>query len=609
MSPTETRPPMPVRIGDVEILFRNSTPIEKSSYPGFNQRTYVLPKGSVQREGAMPLGCDILVEQDVPVKLRDGVTIYTDVYRPVDGSNLPALISWSPYGKRGGFLSSDCFQHPTRLDIPVSWEDGLNKFEAVNPGYWCAHGYAVLAPDPRGVFMSEGDIYAYGDQESQDEYDVIEWAGVQPWSNGKVGLAGNSWLATSQWGAAALRPPHLAAIAPWEGASDRYREHSCRGGIPELIFGERIFNVLYGKNRTEDVPAMTRKFPLFNAYWESKVAKVEDIDVPAYVVASWTNLLHTNGTMRGWRGMVSKQKWLRVHNTHEWTDFYNPEHVEDLRRFFDHFLKQVDNGWEATPRVRLTVLDPGNRDTLNRAEQDFPLKRQQLVPYYLHPTPEGGSLSLEQSVEQAECSYDSADPKGTTFRITFDCDTEITGYIKLKLWVEARGNDDMDLFAFVRKIDREGRYQETQPVTGATHVGPNGRLRASLRMIDPDRSTPSEPYFPFNQEKKLQPGEIVPIEMGFWPSSMRWRAGETLELVVTGTDMLVRPEFPQLPPVATLNKGEHVVFAGGRFDSHLLLPLIPSARSLGTHQIANDSDPSVAPWPTIYSPFFFALPY
>lgn len=576
MSSTEMYPTMPVRIDDVEILFRNSRPIEQSSYPGFDQRTYVLPKGSVQREGAMPLGCDILVEQDVPVKLRDGVTILTDVYRPVDGSNLPALISWSPYGKRGGFLSSDCFQHPTRLDIPVSWEDGLNKFEAVNPGYWCAHGYAVIAPDSRGVFMSEGDIYAYGNQESQDEYDVIEWAGVQPWSNGKVGLAGNSWLATSQWGVAALRPPHLAAIAPWEGASDRYRDHSCRGGIPELIFGERIFNVLYGKNRTEDVPAMTRKYPLFNAYWESKVAKVEDIDVPAYVVASWTNIVHTNGTMRGWRGMASKQKWLRVHNTHEWTDFYNPENVEDLRRFFDHFLTEVENGWEATPRVRLTVLDPGNKDTLNRAEQDFPLKRQQLVPYYLHATPKSGSLSLERDVEETECRYDSADPEGTTFRITFDRDTEFTGYIKLKLWVEARGNDDMDLFAFVRKIDQEGRYQETQPVTGGTHVGPNGRLRVSLRTVDPDRSTPSEPYMPFDHAEKLKPGEIVPIEIGFWPYSMRWRAGESLELVITGIDMLVRPEFPQLPPIATLNKGEHIVFVGGRFDSHLLLPLIPN---------------------------------
>ncbi len=576
MSTTEVQPSEILRIGDIEVLFRKSTPIEQSKYPGFNPRSYVLPKGSVQREGAMPLGCDILVEQDAPVKLRDGVTIYTDIYRPVDGKNCPSIVSWSPYGKRGGILNTDCFGHPTRMDVALSWEDGLNKFESANPGYWCAHGYVIVAPDPRGVFMSDGDIYAYGIQEPIDEYDMIEWAGVQPWSNGKVGLSGNSWLATSQWGVAALRPPHLAAIAPWEGASDRYRDHSCRGGIPELIFGEGIFKALNGRNRTEDVPAMVRNYPLFNAYWESKVSKVEDIEVPAYVAASWTNILHTHGTLRGWRGMASKQKWLRVHNTHEWTDFYNPDNVEDLCRFFDHFLKGVDNGWEATPKVRLTVLDPGNTDTLYRAEQDFPLSRQQFVPYYLGSTEQGGTLGLEQVSEHAECSYDSADPKGTTFRIAFDRDTEISGYIKLKLWVQARGNDDMDVFAFIRKIDQQGRYQETRPVTGCTHVGPNGRLRVSLRATDPALSTPSEPFRPFDRAEKLKPGEIVPMEIGFWPYSMRWRAGETLELVVTGIDMLVRPEFPQIPPIATLNKGRHIVHVGGRFDSHLLLPMIPN---------------------------------
>lgn len=579
MSTTEAKPAAPVRIDDIEVLFRNSTPIEKSTYPGLNKRKYIVPKGSVHREGGMPLACDILVEQDVPVKLRDGVTIYTDVYRPVDRGNCPAIVSWSPYGKRGGILNLDRFEHPTRMDVPCSLEDGLNKFEGGNPSYWCAHGYAVVAPDSRGVFMSGGDIYAYGPQEAEDEYDVIEWAGVQPWSNGMVGLSGNSWLATSQWGVAPLRPPHLAAIAPWEGASDRYRDHSCRGGIPELVFGEGIFKTLCGENRTEDVPAMLRQYPLINAYWESKIPKVEDIDVPAYVVASWTNILHTHGTMRGWRGIASQQKWLRIHNTHEWNDFYNPENVEDLRRFFDHFLRGVDNGWQATPRVRLTVLDPGNTDTLYRAEQDFPLSRQKFVPYYLEAGKNGGSLSLNQASTQAKSAYDSADPKGMTFRVTFDHDTEITGYIKLKLWVEARDNDDMDVFAFVRKIDKEGCYRETQPVTDRTHVGPNGRLRVSLRATDPSRSTSSEPYMTFDRVQKLVPGEIVPIEIGFWPYSMRWRAGETLELVITGIDMLVRPEFSKIPLIATLNKGQHVVHMGGHFDSHLLLPLIPESPS------------------------------
>ena len=134
-------------------------------------------------------------------------------------------------------------------------------------------------------------------------------------------------------------------------------------------------------------------------------------------------------------------------------------------------------------------------------------------------------MSLERAKAEWACSYDGADAKGVTFRITFDRNTEITGYIKLKLWVEAQGNDDLDLFAFVKKIDRNGRERQAQVVTDRTHVGPNGRLRVSLRATDPSRSTPNEPYMTFNHQEKLQPGEIVPVEIGFWPHSMRWRAG------------------------------------------------------------------------------------
>jgi predicted acyl esterase len=567
------------KIGDIEMIFRKAAPldpVEESRYPGFDQRSYTLPKGYVHREGNIPLSCDILVEQDVAVKLRDGVTIYIDIYRPLDQASCPAIIGWSPYGKRGGFLSMDIFGHPTRMDVPVHWEDGLNKFEGPNPSYWVAHGYAIIAPDPRGVCMSEGDIHAWGIQEPMDEYDLIEWVGTRPWSNGKVGLSGNSMLAMSQWFVGALRPPHLTAIAPWEGSSDIYHENACRGGIPEFLFSEGIFSHLYGNGNIEDIPAMSRAYTLFNSYWESKVAKLEKINIPAYVVASWTNLLHTAGTFRGWRQMASKDKWLRVHNTHEWNDYYNPENVEDLRRFFDHFLKGTDNGWEKTPRVRLAVLDPGNEDTLNRAEQDFPLSRQQYVTYYLMSGPQGGLLSPNPVEAEGEQAYDSADAEGTTFRISFDRDTEITGYIKLKLWVEARGNDDMDIFAFIRKIDQSGKQQQTQVVTDRGHVGPNGRLRVSVRAVDPSQSTPSEPCLRFDREEKLKPGEIVSVEIGFWPYSMRWRAGEILELVITGTDLLVRPEFPQIPPIPTINRGGHIMHTGGRYDAHLLLPVIPA---------------------------------
>lgn len=561
----------------VEVLFRKAAPIEESAYPGLNERSYVLKKGSVHLEGGMPLQSDVLVEQDVPVTLRDGVTIRVDLYRPVEEGEYPAIIGWSPYGKRGGFLTSDVFGHPTRMDVDLAWEDGLNKFEAATPAYWVAHGYVIVAPDSRGVFGSEGDIHAWGRQEPEDEYDLIEWAGVQPWSNGKIGLSGNSMLAMSQWFVAPKRPPHLAAIAPWEGASDIYRDTACRGGIPEFLFAEGIFSHLYGKGLLEDIPAMSRTHTQLDAYWQSKVAPVEAIDIPAYVVASWTNLLHTGGTFRGWSSIASKEKWLRVHNTHEWTDYFNPVNVEDLRRFFDRYLKGIDNGWEATPRVRLTVLDPGNRDVVNRAETAFPLERQQVKALYLGLKDGKPVLLPEPQAEAASLSYDATDKEGLAFAISFDELTELTGYFNLKLWVEAEGNDDMDIFAFVRKRDRDGKVQELPVVTDRTHVGPNGRLRVSLRATDPDRSTELQPFMPFDTEAKLQPGEIVPVEIGFWPYGIRWQPGETLELVITGIDLLVRPEFPKIPPIPTLNKGRHIIHFGGTYGSKLLVPFIPGA--------------------------------
>ena len=560
-----------VRDKGVEIIYMPSTPISESHYPGLNPHSYILKKGTVHRKGGMPLGSDILVEQDVPIRLRDGVTIRADIYRPVDQDNVPAIMGWSSYGKRASWLTTDVFGHPTRMDVPVAWEDGLNKFEGPNPAYWVAHGYAIVAPDSRGVFMSEGDIPAWGPQDAADEYDVIEWIAEQSWSNGKVGLSGTSMLTMTQWFVGALRPPHLAAIAPCEGASDLYRDNLCRGGMPEIKFASKIFSNVYGNNRTEDLVAMITKIPLYNAYWKSKAADLEKIDVPAYITASWTNLVHTGGTFRAWESISSPDKWLRVHNTHEWNDYYNPDNVEELCRFFDHYLKGIDNGWEATPRVRLAVLDPGNRDTLNRAENEFPLARQKLVRYYLD---NGAQFADALPQSESERSYDSGRKEDITFRMTFDRETEITGYIKLKLWVEARGNDDMDVFAFVRKLDRNGIVQESRVVTGATYVGPNGRLRVSRRAIDPERSTETRPYHTFDREEKLAAGDIVPVEIGFWPYSQRWQDGETLELVIGGQNLLVRPEFPQMPPEDTINKGEHVIHFGGKFDSHLLVPVI-----------------------------------
>lgn len=157
----------------------------------------------------------------------------------------------------------------------------------------------VLTPDIRGVFKSGGDYLFWGKQSARDGYDFVEWAAEQEWSNGRFAFTGNSQLSILQWFIAAERPPHLTAIAPWEALIDMYRNDVCIGGIPDTAFNESIISETYGQGRIEDVPAMLERYPLFNEYWAEKIAAVENIGVPAYVVGSWTNPVHSKGHAPG----------------------------------------------------------------------------------------------------------------------------------------------------------------------------------------------------------------------------------------------------------------------------------------------------------------------
>lgn len=132
-------------------------------------------------------------------------------------------------------------------------------------------------------------------------------------------MAGNSYLSQTQWFVGAEKPPHLTCLAPWEGWSDLYNDNAMRGGIPNPAFQQAILTICGpGLGKTEDLLAMSRKYPLWNDYWEDRKARCDKIDVPMYVVSSWTNALHTKGTLRGFTESASKDKWLRVHNSHEW---------------------------------------------------------------------------------------------------------------------------------------------------------------------------------------------------------------------------------------------------------------------------------------------------
>ena len=594
---------------EMKVPLRKALPVDapRVRYPGFNPDTLILKAGSVRREGAMPLPCDILLERDVPIRLRDGVTIYADVFRPVGDEACPALLAWSPYGKEiGGQMLDDV---PMRSGVPLSATSGLEKFEGPDPAYWVAHGYAIVNPDKRGAYMSEGNLLYWGHEDALDGCDVIDWIASQKWSNGKVGMTGNSWLTVSQWFIAAERPEHLAAIAPWEGFCDHYRESGTRGGIPAPEFPEMIAETFASAHgMLEDQPRMIVERPFMCDYWEDKAARVENIEIPAYVVASYTNSVHTHGSFAGFRRMASKEKWLRVHNTSEWFDYYTPENVEDLRRFFDHYLKDIDNGWEQTPRVRLSVLNPGGTDIVGRAEEDFPLARTQYHKLYLSAADSALLTSLPADQAVSEYQSDSARHE-VTYRYRMERPTEITGYMKLHLWVSAPDHDDMDLAVRVEKLSRDG-----QPLPDRTGnlIAATGLMRVSMRQLDEARSTEAEPYYTFTTEQKLKPGEIVPVEIEIWPMGLYFDEGEILQLTVgayqpanaaipfgSASISVPRDGFTYMPgqPVemmtvggnatqcadpaevvvspATHNAGRHRIYTGGEYDSYLYVPVIP----------------------------------
>jgi uncharacterized protein len=566
----------------IEILYAAQRPLTDpgSGYPGLQPGETILPKGYVYEPGRRPFSTDTICDRDVAIKLRDGTIIYADVYRPVGTEKVPAIVSYGPAGKRAtqqnmldGMGGRDGV--PVRLGVPLDGTSGLQAWESPDPAAWVPDGYAVVNVDVRGAYMSQGNLQLFGTQNAEDGYDVIEFLASQPWCNGKVGMNGNSWYAIVQWSVAATQPPHLAAIAPWEGEFDIYRDEYLRDGIPMQSMGEGAAQRAYGPGLIEDYQAMIKKYPLMNAYWESKIPILENITVPAYVVGGYNSQIHTRGTYEAFNRISSKEKWLRIHNSNEWVDLYTEANRADLRRFFDYYLKGIKNDWPSTPRVRLTLFDPGRTDIVNRPENEYPPARLQLTKLYLDAAT--GKLSGKAVAAESKASYKTDGGQGRTdFIISFDHDTEIAGYIKLRLWVQAEGADDMDVYTRITKLDAAGRPLFQNSVT-YKYSGPDGMLRVSHRQLDTARSTPSMPVHTHRVQQLLKPGEIVPIEIQLWPTGLVFHAGEQLRLTVAGYDFAESsPE--DRPKRVSYNKGTHIIHTGGKYDSYLLVPIMPDAK-------------------------------
>ena len=513
----------------------------------------------------------ITQERDVAIALRDGVTIYADVYRSAAATEpMPVLLAWGPYGK-----------HNTRdqlfpgADVGPDLISGHTGFEAPDPLHWCPRGYAVASVDPRGLWNSEGDARHNGPQEAEDIYDTVEFFGGALWSNGRVGMLGVSYLAGSQFIAAAMQPPSLKAISPWECFTDWYREFVRHGGIPETGFIPRASaNMAFSRGRTEDTAANIAANPLLNDYYTQKYPPLAHITVPAYVVASWSDHgLHTRGTLEAFSRIASPDKWLEVHGQKKWRYFYLPEQVARQQQFFDHYLLDRGPGFADQPRVRLEIRDDESRHT-HRHDISWPVDERGAERLWVDPA--AGLLDREPPAA-SQVRFDS-----TTGRLdlstTFADDTDVVGPMRLRLWLETEHADDADLFVAVRKFTADGREMRW-PFNAVFEDGPValGWLRASHRALDESASSELRPVHPHDREEPLTPGVPVPLEIEIWPSATRFRAGERLVVTVLGRDFNEREEMPGLPVTRhddLRNAGDWIVHGGGEYDSFLsYLPL------------------------------------
>lgn len=535
-------------------------------------------RGARPRSYSREVTHNMIIERDVEIPTRFGYSLYADVFRPVEEMvKAPSLLAWTPYGKHDPAPLAKIYP---ASGVHADWLSNLTIFEAPDPVFWVGNGYAVVTIDIPGVWYAQSPAIYISPEEAQAFYDSVEWAGTRPWSNGRVGLSGVSYLTVMQWRVAELNPPHLCAINPWEGWSDTYREVVRHGGIPDTYFWPYI-QVRWGASNQpiEDLWAETAEHPFFDAFWASKAADLKKIRVPAFVVASWSDhALHTRGTLEGFRLISSAEKWLEVHGRKKWAHYYHPRSRARQLEFFDHFLKGTRTA-PSWPRVDVEIREryyEGKR----YESSAWPLPEVTYEKLYL--AAQSQTLASKPPAVQASCSYDSlSEDAEAVFDVRFDTAIDIVGHIKLHLFVSADVADDLDLFVAIEKLDTQGQR------VGFTHYaifedGPLalGWLRISHRELDAERSTDYLPVLAHTRESKVRPGEIVETHVEIWPSATHFGAGETLRLRIKGRDIYQAPK-PLLYArhEDTVNRGLHRIWTGGETASSLQIPVLHRDRT------------------------------
>jgi predicted acyl esterase len=557
--------------------------------------------------------------------MDDGLVLRADVFRPPGASRCPVLLSYGPYAK--GLAFQDGYpsawqrmvaEHP---DVAHGSSNLYQSWEVVDPEKWVPHGYACVRVDSRGAGRSPGIIDHFSPRETKDLYNCIEWAGVQPWSSGKVGLNGISYYAMNQWHVATLQPPHLTAMCIWEGSADWYRDMTHHGGILSSFwanwFDMQVKTVQYGlgergarsrvtgelvcggETLSDAELAKTRcdfgdnilAHSLDDSYHRERSPIWDRIITPFLSAANWGGQgLHPRGNFEGFVRAAAKDKWLEAHGIEHWTHFYTDYGRMLQKRFFDFFLKGEPNGWDRQPRVQLQVRHVDR--FVERHENEWPIARTHWTKFYLHPA--AHQLGLGPANTSGSITYDGLGDGVTFVSAPLDKETEITGPLAARLFVSS-STTDADLFLVFRVFSPDLREVVFMGAIDPHTPVAQGWLRASHRKLDPKLSTEYRPYHTHDREQPLKPGEVVPLDVEIWPTSIVVPAGHRIALTVRGRDyewqkttgaklsnfrneLLGCGPFlhndPRDRPAAVFG-GKVTLHMGPQQQSYILLPVIP----------------------------------
>ena len=321
-----------------------------------------------------------------------------------------------------------------------------------------------------------------------------------------------------------------------------------------------------------------------------------------YSVGNWTGFgLHLRGNTEAFMRAASKHKKLRIHTGSHVHPFYREEARQDQMRFFDYWLKGIDNGVMNEPPIKLAIRHGADKVEW-RTEHEWPLARTQWTKLYfdLAPPAEGAAGNSARLVEEnpnevSSRTYaaSSLGSMGSTSAASSQVmgggikpgmgialetpplaqDLEVTGPLAATFWVSS-SSEDMDLFLTLRNFDADGNEVLETGQQGTPVPVAKGWLRVSHRELDPELTLPYRPYHKHQRRLFLKPGEIVKVDVEIWPTSMVFKKGNRIRLDLQPRDGVGSQGY--LHYHADHNTGTNTLYAGGERKSYLLLPVIPA---------------------------------